>query len=141
MGFGGSRHIDDSRITALWNTPNLPLVTYRDTTPPTALYAQDTLFNIGTKFILAGREVAFAARNTTALPAFANNINYAFLQANGPSTLYENYLHSLNFMVRRRCRLIQLFPYPCSKRAVAHGITQRLSRDACNGRSCLVQRW
>lgn len=129
LGFDGLRHIDDAKINDLWNTPDLEVLAFQDSVPPTSIVTKDTLFNLGTKFIAAGREVAFAAKETP-LPVFTNNIHWSFLHANGPETMYNNYRQSLNFMVRRRTGDELFEKWGLEKNAFA-SMCNKLTQDSC----------
>jgi hypothetical protein len=99
MGFDSLAAVDDPRMYGLWHDETSPVVRYSDTVPPSSSTSNTSLFNLGGLFIQAGREVQFAAQKSNA--SLTLNRQWLFMQDNGPSVLYDGYLHTLNFIVSR----------------------------------------
>jgi hypothetical protein len=100
LGFKGLRSIEVPPIRRLWHEPVLNVTRFDEGANGTL--GVDSLFNIGEMLLAAGREVAFTGASRASTP-LATNARFRFLLANGPSSAYSAYLHSLNLMVGRWC--------------------------------------
>lgn len=104
LGFSGLRSLDNQELYQLWHDDNLDAIMFLNATDPTKTTVQRTsLFSLAAMYVSAAKEVQFAAlKPDVALEPgpLARSRSWLFLQANGPGTLYQPYLQSLDLMVR-----------------------------------------
>lgn len=103
LGFSGLRTLEDPQLYKLWHDANINATMYLDADHPSASSLQVTsLFALGGMVVSAAKEVQFAVLNPGTSPntgPLATLRSYHFLQANGPGTLYEPYIKTLDLMV------------------------------------------
>jgi hypothetical protein len=98
LGFNGLRAIKKPVLNALWHDPSVTITEYLDAEhPEVGTPVVESLFNLGMKFLVAAREVAFAAAQDSA--SLNTNRNWLFMVDNGPGALARSYLYSLNLQV------------------------------------------
>lgn len=100
LGFGALRAISSPAIHALWHDPTVSSIAFDESGAPSG-NTTESLFNLGSLLIAAGREVAFVGATGGAAP-LAGSSKWAFFLANGPGAAHHAYLRSLNLMVRGR---------------------------------------
>lgn len=103
LGFSGLRTLEDSKLYHLWHDSDISATTYLDAANPTVSSVQTTsLFALGGMVVSAAKELQFAVLNPDTSEntgPLATLRSYHFLQANGPGTLYEPYVKTLDLMV------------------------------------------
>jgi hypothetical protein len=104
LGFSSLRTLEDPRLYNLWHSNNLNATMYLNAADPSQSSIQTTsLFALGGMVVSAAKEVQFAVLNpgtSESTGLLATLRSYNFLQANGPGTLYEPYIQTLDLMVR-----------------------------------------
>jgi hypothetical protein len=104
LGFSSLRTLEDPRLYNLWHSNSLNATSYLDAADSARSSIQTTsLFALGGMVVSAAKEVQFAALNPNTSEStgpLATLRPYNFLQANGPGTLYEPYIQTLDLMVR-----------------------------------------